>query len=449
MMLTSLRTLALAAMLAASPALAHTPQQPPHQSYKIGDLTLESGEVIRDFAISYVTHGMLNAKQSNAILMVTAISGNHHRLDFLIGPGKALDTNKFFIICTDAIGNGLTTSPSNSMAQPHMKFPKFLIRDMVISQKLLLDHLGISHVVAVIGPSMGGMQTLQWGVSYPDMMDSLVAIVPLAKTPAWSVVVMEASRKAIMLDPAWKNGDYDAPPEQGLRLYRDILSFLAARSPEIYRDQFQNRMDVLAWLTAQETSLLKAFDANDWIYQTWAYDRHDVGTTPGMNGDTMKALRAIKAKTLIMVGTKDLLNPEFEPIEAARYIREARVMTIRPGKRRALRNPCPTFSAKSTRKFVAIKPPRFGRGTRTCSSALPCWSSPRRPGGASMIIIARSRRRRPAQNTRRPWRSRATAKPERPKARSSRSPRVGLRATRSWRDCAKQPNIAAAIPRPP
>src|ERR1041385_758498 len=133
-MLSSLRILALAAMLA-TPALAHTPQQPPHQSYKIGDLTLESGEVIRDFAISYVTHGKLNEKKSNAILMVTAISGNHHRLDFLIGPGKALDTNKYFIIATDAIGNGLTTSPSNSKAQPRMQFPRFVMRDMVESQR--------------------------------------------------------------------------------------------------------------------------------------------------------------------------------------------------------------------------------------------------------------------------------------------------------------------------
>jgi homoserine O-acetyltransferase len=112
------------------------PNQPPHQLYNIGDFNLESGEVIKDFAISYVTHRTLNAKKSNSILMVTAISGNHHRLDFLIGPGKPLDTNKFFIICTDAIGNGFTTSPSNSTAQPHMKFPKFLIRDMITSQKL-------------------------------------------------------------------------------------------------------------------------------------------------------------------------------------------------------------------------------------------------------------------------------------------------------------------------
>src|SRR6516225_8401388 len=157
----------LLSLPAISPALAHTPQQPPHQLYNEGDLKLESGEAIRDFSISYVTHGTLNAAKTNDILMVTAISGNHHRLDFMIGPGKALDTNKYFVICTDAIANGLTTSPSNSLAQPRMKFPKFLIRDMVASQhKLLTEHLGINHVIAVIGPSMGGMQTLQWGVSY-------------------------------------------------------------------------------------------------------------------------------------------------------------------------------------------------------------------------------------------------------------------------------------------
>ena len=325
---------ACAALLAVAvqPALAHGPNQPPHQSYKIGDLKLESGETIQDFSISYVTHGTLNAKKSNAILMVTAISGNHHRLDFLIGPGKALDTDKYFIVCTDAIGNGLTTSPSNATAQPHMKFPRFLIRDMVTSQyKLMTEHLGIQHVVAVVGPSMGGMQTLQWGVSHPDFMDSLVALVPLARTPAWTVTVLEASRKAIMLDPAWKGGDYAEPPEQGVRLWRDILNFLAARTPEVSRDQFPNQLDILPWLKDQETAVLKAFDANDWIYQTWAYDRHDIGTTPGMNGDLVKALRAIKAKTLIMVGTKDLLNPEWEPREAARYIRDVRVATISPG----------------------------------------------------------------------------------------------------------------------
>lgn len=315
------RMLALLALLAlAQPVAAHNPGQPPHQLWRMGDLPLESGEVIRDFAMSYVTHGTLNAEKSNAILMVTAVSGNHHRLDFLIGPGKALDTDRYFIVATDAIGNGLTSSPSNSTAQPRMKFPRFGMRDMVASQhRLLTDHLGIRHVVAVVGPSMGGMQALQWGVSHPGFMDALVA-------------VMEASRKAIMLDPAWNEGNYAAPPERGIRLWRDIVSFLAARSPELYRDQFAaDPMAVLPWLTAQETALIPAFDANDWLYQSWAYERHDVGATPGMGGDLAKALGSIRARTLILLGTKDLLNPEYEPEAAARLIPGARVVTISPG----------------------------------------------------------------------------------------------------------------------
>jgi homoserine O-acetyltransferase len=321
-----------AGLLLSLPAAAHSPQQPPHQAYSEGDLKLESGEVIRDFSISYVTHGQLNDKKSNAILMVTAISGNHHRLDFLIGPGKALDTDKYFIVCTDAIANGLSTSPSNSKAQPRMQFPKFAIRDMVQSQyRLMKEKLGIDHIVAVVGPSMGGMQVLQWGVSHPDYMDTLVAMVPLAKTPAWTVAVLEASRKAIMNDDAWKDGNYEAPPERGIRLWRDILSLLSARTPDMYSAQFKNGMDVLPWMESQETALIRALDANDWIYQTWAYERQDVGTTPGFNGDTAKALASIKAKTLILTGTKDLLNPEFEPIEAGKNIAGARMMTISPG----------------------------------------------------------------------------------------------------------------------
>jgi homoserine O-acetyltransferase len=324
--------LVAAALFVSLPASAHTPQQAPHQLYSEGDLKLESGEVIKDFSISYVTHGTLNANKSNAILMVTAISGNHHRLDFMIGPGKALDPDKYFIICTDAIGNGLTTSPSNSKAQPRMAFPKFAIRDMVESQyRLLKEKLGIDHVVAVIGPSMGGMQTLQWGVSHPDFMDALVAMVPLTRTPGWTVAVLEASRKAIMEDAAWKDGNYDAPPEKGVRLWRDILNLLAARTPDMYSAQFKKGMDALPWMEAQETAAMKAFDANDWIYQTWAYERHDVGTTPGFDGDTAKALASIKAKTLILTGTKDLLNPEIEPAEMGKNIPGVTMKTISPG----------------------------------------------------------------------------------------------------------------------
>ena len=323
---------AFALLLDIDGALASTPSQPPHQLFNEGDLKLESGEVIKDFSISYITHGALNSKKSNAILMVTAVGGNHHRIDFMIGPGKALDSDKYFIIATDAISNGLTTSPSNSTTQPRMAFPRFTIRDMVESQyRLLKEKFGIDHVITVIGPSMGGMQVLQWGVSHPDMMDSLVAMVPLAKTPAWTVAVLETTRKAIMLDSAWNGGNYTAIPEKGVRLWRDILNLLSARTPDMYQAQFKNGVEVLPWMTQQEDAVMKAFDANDWIYQTWAYEKHDVGTTPGFDGDTAKALGTIKAKTLIFTGTKDLLNPEFEPQAAAASIHDVRVTTISAG----------------------------------------------------------------------------------------------------------------------
>src|SRR5947199_8589409 len=117
----------------------------------------------------------------------------------------------------------------------------------------------------------------------------------------------------IMLDPAWNGGNYTSPPEKGIRLWRDILGFLAARSPEKYRDQLQNQLDVLPWLEAQETNLTRVFDANDWNYHTCAYDRHDVGTTPRMTGHYVKAPRANNGNTIILNGPKDPRNPEGEP----------------------------------------------------------------------------------------------------------------------------------------
>ena len=318
-------------LLLTLPAAAHTPQQPPHQLYSEGDLKLESGEAIKDFSISYVTHGTLNAKKSNAILMVTAISGNHHRLDFMIGPGKALDPDKYFIICTDAIANGFSTSPSNSKAQPRMQFPKFTIRDMVQSQyRLMKEKFGIDHVVAVIGPSMGGMQTLQWGVSHPGMMDALVALTPMARTAPWSIAVNHATRRALMLDPAFKDGRYTTQPEAGWRLRADVLQVLATRTPEAMRQQFPDPMAVLPWIEAQENGVVKSgFDANDWIAQTWAYDRHNVGdTSPAFGGDPAQALHTVRSHALLMSGELDLYNPVEDGIAAAAAIPGGQHVTI-------------------------------------------------------------------------------------------------------------------------
>jgi homoserine O-acetyltransferase len=297
----------------------------------MGDLKLESGEAIKDFCISYVTHGRLNANKSNAVLMVTAIGGNHHRIDYLIGPGRALDPAKYFIIATDAIGNGLTTSPSNSETQRRMQFPRFNIRDMVRSQqRLVAEELGIKRLVTVIGASMGGMQALQWAVSHPEMMESVVPIIPLGRTPAWTTGVLEMLRQSIMADPRWNGGNYAAgqPPEQGMRLWAGWLSGVIVRTPGYQEALYPNSQDAIAYLKGVEDAGWKRMDAADWIYQSWAYDQHNLGTTPGFGGDYHKALRSIKAKTLILAGTGDLLNPEYEAQEAARYIGDVRYVPI-------------------------------------------------------------------------------------------------------------------------
>lgn len=323
----------LLAVVMGFPAEAHTPNDPPHQLFQLGDFKLESGETIKDFSISYVTHGTLNANKSNAILMVTAIGGNHHRIDYLIGPGKALDPQKYFIICTDAIGNGLTTSPSNSKAQPRMQFPKFNIRDMVNSQhRLVTEKFGITKLVTVIGASMGGMQSLQWAVSYPDMMGSIVPIIPLGRTPAWTTGVLEMLRETIMADPKFMGGNYppNDPPEQGMRLWAAWLGGVIVRTPGFQESQLPNNLDAIAFLKKLEDAGWKRMDAVDWIYQSWAYDQHNLGTTPGMNGDYHKALKSIKAKTLILAGSGDLLNPEYDAKEVAEYIPDVRYVAINP-----------------------------------------------------------------------------------------------------------------------
>jgi homoserine O-acetyltransferase len=316
------------------PSRAQAPTEPGLEFYKIGDFKLESGEVIRDFSIAYMTQGTLNVKKSNAALMVTAISGNHHRIDFLIGPGKGLDTDKLFVVKTNAIGNGLTTSPSNSATQRGTAFPHFSIRDMVESQRQLLVHLGIEHVVAVAGASMGGMQVLQWGVSNPGMMDALIGLTPMARTAPWSIAVNEATRRALMLDPAFQDGNYTSQPLAGWRMRADVLQVLATRTPEAMRAQFPEPMDVIPWIRAQEEAVAKSgFDANDWIAQTWAYDRHNVGDTvidgkKPFGGDHIKALRSVKAKTLLMTGLLDLYNPVEEAMEAARIVPDGRYVAI-------------------------------------------------------------------------------------------------------------------------
>lgn len=308
---------------------SHAEGQASHQVYQMGDLKLESGQVIKDFSISFVTHGKLNAAKSNAVLMCSSLVGDHHRIDFLIGPGKALDTDKYFIICTDAIGNGLTTSPSNSKAQPGPKFPAFNIRDMVASQyRLVTEHFGLKRLLAVTGASMGGMQSLQWAVSHPGFMDAVVALSPSARTTSWEAAFWTASRSIFEMDPAFEGGNYRTQPEKAWRTWTDFVLALGANNPQGIRFAYPDAKDGVAYLKGFEDNWLKkGFDANNCIAQQNAVMEHNIGNTQGFQGDFVKALGSIKARVLALPCQGDILVPPFIE-EDARFIRNCEVATI-------------------------------------------------------------------------------------------------------------------------
>jgi homoserine O-acetyltransferase/O-succinyltransferase len=295
----------------------------PHQTLALGELQLESGEAIRDFEISYVAHGTRARGDDNVILVLTAIGSTHHRLDFLIGPGRPLDPERNFIICADAIGNGLSTSPSNSQTQPDLSFPRFSIRDMVASQRKLLDTLGVEQIASIVGASMGGMQALQWGVSHPDRMRSVVALVPMARTRPWSVAMNEVARRILRADAGFPSGPYGAGFEAWAALTRVITNREPRALEAIATAAIPGLVD-----QAIETAHCMASDPLDWVYQSWAYDAHDVGTTPGFGGDTAAALRSIRAPTLLLVPNLDLYNPVDDAIEAARSIPNATLVRL-------------------------------------------------------------------------------------------------------------------------
>ena len=311
------------------PPLATDHVDAPHREFALGDLRLESGETIVDYRQSFVTHGTLNAERSNALLICASLSGTHHRLDFLIGPGKALDPARWFVIATDPIGNGLSTSPSNSSAQPRMRFPRFALRDMVAAQhRLLVEHLGIARLHAVVGASMGGMQALQWAVSHPTFTARIVAMTPMAKTSPWAVLVTEAARSCLMADPAWTGDGFSAEPERGRRAFVAVMNALATKTPEALAP-LQDRAGAQRWfdgVLAQQRGV--GVDPHDYLYQSWAYEAHDVGSTAGFGGDTEAALRSVRARALVLCPPVDLFNPAAAGRAAAAAMPDARFVEI-------------------------------------------------------------------------------------------------------------------------
>jgi homoserine O-acetyltransferase/O-succinyltransferase len=269
------------------------------QFASLGDFKLVSGEVIHDCRIGYRTFGQLNPDKANAVLFTTWFRGTSKDLIDSIGPGKLIDSSKYYVIAVDALADGVSSSPSNSQSQMHMNFPRIAIRDMVNSQhQLLTDVLHLQHIKAEMGISMGGMQSFQWMVSYPDFMDKVIPVVGSPRLAAYDINLWTAENDAIMRDPAWNHGDYSDNPEPEATAAIDALAIITP--PKYNRDN--HREQVLAKL-AREVHGPAAFDANNHIRQSQAMMGLDVSNT--FSGSIERAASAVKAKVLVIVNDTD------------------------------------------------------------------------------------------------------------------------------------------------
>lgn len=324
-------------------------------------LSLELGGQLDQVAVAFETYGQLNAKGTNVILVCHALTGSAHAAgahqreqvpgwwDPLVGPGKPIDTERFFVISSNVLGGCYgTTGPASldpATGRPFgISFPRYTIRDMVQVQKRLLDQLGITQLAAVIGGSMGGMQVLEWAAMYPEMVGSIVPIAVGAQHSAWAIGLNEVARRAIMADPAWRGGHYplSEQPETGLGLARAI-AMLSYRSFDSLEAKFgrerrssepvvpltpdsgnrplpaahkalQMSFEIASYLNYQGVKLVERFDANTYIHLTHAMDDYDIGEG---RGGVERVLEGMRMPALVLGIPSDVLYPEVEQRQLA------------------------------------------------------------------------------------------------------------------------------------
>ncbi len=269
----------------------------------IGDFKLENGQIIKDCKIGYLTFGKLNEAKSNAILFPTWFGGNSQGLVWLIGPGKMADSTKYFVIAVDALGDGVSSSPSNSNLQPKDKFPEFNIRDMVNSQfEFVTKVLKLNRLFCVMGGSMGGLQTFQWIVSYPDFMDKAVTWVGSPKLTSYDLLLWNTELQAINM--AQQCG---APYEMIMKTIADITD-LNIETPAYHvmhtkPEEFYNQLE------KYQDNFSKNFNVYDWKSQLKAMIVHNVSAP--YDNDMNKAASRVKAKVLSIVSLQDhMANPQ-------------------------------------------------------------------------------------------------------------------------------------------
>ena len=298
------------------PDVAAQPAQPlERHEFVIRDFKTESGVVLPEAHVVYTTLGRLNAAGDNAIILPSHYMANFNGYNWLIGNGKdrVLDPGRDFLVLTELFGNGRSSSPSNTPEPFHgPRFPVTTIRDNVEAvHRLLVQELKVNHLRAVIGFSMGAEQAFQWAVSYPMFMNAIVATSGTAKCYGHGYVRLEGQIAALTTDPAWQGGDYTTPPVKGLEAFGMVWAGWLYSQEWWRRELWRTNTPPGTTFEQAWQAFRKRFsaDANDYILQARTWQRHDVGTTPGFNGDTERALRSIKARTLYMPSQTDLYFP--------------------------------------------------------------------------------------------------------------------------------------------
>jgi homoserine O-acetyltransferase len=324
----------------------YTFAQPPNK------LELELGEKLGPITLAYETYGKLNTQKTNAVLVLHALSGDAHAAGIqkgtgavgwwndLIGPGKGIDTNKYFVICSNVLGGCRgSTGPSSinlETGKPYgIDFPLITIGDMVNAQRCLIDYLGIEKLHAVVGGSMGGMQVLQWMVAYPERIRGAISIATAMKHSPQQIAFNEVGRQAIMADPNWKNGNYYGSrlPAKGLAIAR-MVGHITYMSDTSMNEKFGRRFrqnkepfkfspefEVEGYLQYRGDNFVKRFDANSYLYITKAIDYFNI-----LNGKTSSDLfKNLKAKVLVIAFKSDWLYPPHQSQEIVRACKLAGV----------------------------------------------------------------------------------------------------------------------------